>query len=134
MSNHPDVSIDFYSVERNLQIIRNKSLPKNPICCDDISKIFEREDIVEILGKSKKGDIFYNGCMETNGFSFCVFSSYISIQTFESRVKFGERTYMMDGTFDSVPMGTFNQLFVIYGVYIEKVLRKGQREIFPFRF
>lgn len=115
LSNYPTISIDFYSVERNLQIIRNKSLLKNPFSCDVIAKMFEREDIMEIIGKIKKADIFYNGCMEANEFSFCVFSLFISIQIFESRINFGERILMMDGTFDVVPMGEFNQLLVIYG-------------------
>lgn len=121
ISEHKDVSLDFYAVERSLQIIRNKSLPKNPLCCTDISRIFEREDVHKMIGTTQRDEVFYNGCYESNEFNFCIFSSANSIQTFESRIKFGDRIFMMDGTFDVVPIGEFNQLFIIYGVYMEKV-------------
>lgn len=35
--------------------------------------------------------------------------------------KHGLDTIIMDATFSIVPVGSFNQLLIIYGVYIEKV-------------
>lgn len=46
MSKHPDVKLEFYKHERGLQMIRNSALPKNPLNCHDIAKIFERADII----------------------------------------------------------------------------------------
>lgn len=121
LSEYPDVKIDFYKHERGLQMIRSDSLPKNPLNCNDISKMFERKDTIELLGTTKTGDIFYNGSMEGNDYGFCVFSSPQIITLYQTRIKYGERVIMMDGTFAIVPVGSFDQLLVIYAVYLEKV-------------
>lgn len=124
LSDYPDVQINFYSIERSLQIIRNSAMPKNPLNCDEISKMFERDDIMQMLGRTSANKTFYNGCMESSEYGFCAFSSVKSIDLFKSRTSYGQRTIMIDGTFDVVPIGPFNQLLVIYGVYIEKVSRR----------
>lgn len=121
VSKHPDVKLEFYSIERSLQIIRNSALPKNPTNCDEISNIFERDDIYKLLGTSKDDKPFFNGAVEGNGYSFCIFSSHTSINLYKSRTKAENRIIMMDGTFAVVPIGTFDQLLVIYAVYMEKV-------------
>lgn len=46
-----------------------------------------------------------------------VFSSKTSIQLFSARSKHRERVMMMDGTFAIVPIGSSDQLLIIYGVY-----------------
>lgn len=51
------------------------------------------------------------------------FSSKKSINLFKE-LKPEERIIVMDGTFDVVPIGEFNQLLVIYGVFIDKVSGK----------
>lgn len=121
LSDYPDVKLDFFKYERGLQIIRSASLPKNPSSCDEISKIFQRKELVELLGTTRNGEIFYNGTMEGHDYGFCVFSSAASIKFFESRTTYGERSVMMDGTFAVVPLGVFDQLLILYGVYMEKV-------------
>lgn len=122
LSNYPNVKMDFYENERCLQLIRNSVLPKNPTTCDDIAKIFEREDIMKLLGTTKDGKAFYNGVFECEECSFCVFSSKGSIELFSSRVKYGDRVIMIDGTFAVVPIGSFDQLLIVYAVYMEKVI------------
>lgn len=120
LSKYPDVQMDFFRHERALQMIRNKSLPKNPIETSDIQKMFEREDIMSLLGKTKDGELFFDGVLEGNDHSACFFSSKKSMKIFEA-VPFGERQMMIDGTFDVVPTGSFKQLLVIHAVYMGKV-------------
>lgn len=122
LSNHPGVKIDFFKVERGLQLLRSAALPKNPANCDEIAEMFSREDIMKLIGTTKDGKVFYNGVFESNEYSFCVFSSESSIKLYCSHVKYGDRTIMMDGTFDVVPIGSFDQLLIIYAVYMEKVI------------
>lgn len=129
LSDYPDVKLDFYKCERGLQMIRSASLPKNPLNCDDISNLFEREDIMNILGRTKTGETFYNGTVEGDDYGFCAFSSPATIALFESRIRYGERVVMMDGTFDIVPLGVFNQLLMIYGIYIDKVCISFKKNI-----
>lgn len=80
---------------------------------------------MQLLGTTKDGHEFYNGAVESDDYSFCVFSSKTSIELFSSRIKHGERIMMMDGTFAVVPIGSFDQLLIIYGVYMEKVISKS---------
>lgn len=112
--------MDFYSKERGLQLIRSATLPRNPLDTSDIANIFNREDIQNLLGKTKTSSIFYD-MLEGNGYSACIFSSKDSINVFEQYAPCGEREIVLDGTFDIVPVGAFKQLLVIYGVYMEKV-------------
>lgn len=115
----------FYKHERALQLIRNKALPENPQSADDIAKVFAREDVMNLLGKAKDGTVFYNGAVECEDFSFCVFSSESSIRLYALRVKPLDRVMMMDGTFDVVPIGPFNQLLIIHVVYMGKVRKNN---------
>lgn len=121
LSKYPTVQMDFFQHERALQLIRNESLPKNPINTADIETMFQRDDIMTMLGKSKEGELFFDGVLEGNEYSACFFSSKKSIEIFENNEDFGERQIMIDGTFDVVPIGSYKQLLVIYAVYMEKV-------------
>lgn len=122
LTNYPHVEIDFFKHEKTFSEIRNNSLPKNPSTCDEIAKIFEREDITKLIGTTKTGKIFYNGVVESKDHSFCAFSSPSAINLFKKNVKYGERTVIMDGTFAIVPTGEFNQILIVYAVYMEKVI------------
>lgn len=123
-NNYPNFKIKFFDVERGLQVLRSAALPKNPTNADEIAKMFQRDDIAKLLGTTKDGRPFYNGVFESDDFSFCVFSSESTIKQYCERVKYGDRHIMMDGTFAVVPIGSFNQLLIIYAVYLEKVKSK----------
>lgn len=122
LSDHKDVKLDFFTHERTLERIRAEALPKNPEDIHEIAKLFDRDDIRNMLGITKDGKPFYNGVYEGEGFSFCVFSSQSIMKLYCARVKFGDRMVMMDGTFGVVPVGTFNQLLLIHAIYMEKVI------------
>lgn len=121
MSKYPLVELDFFRHEKTLSNIRNQSLPKNPNTCDEISKIFERKDIIDLIGTTKTGEMFFNGVMESNEYNFCIFSSPRSIKLFKKYVTFGKRTVIMDGTFAIVPIG----LNIPNSNYIRRVYEKG---------
>lgn len=109
------------SIERTLSTIRSATLPKNPVETADIVNIFNRDDVMNLIGKTKNGSVFYDGVIEGDDYAACFFSSKESLEIFEVNEHFGERTIMMDGTFDVVPVGGFKQLLIIYAVYLEKV-------------
>lgn len=111
MSEYPNVEIDFFKVERTLQSIRKATLQKNPASCDDIAKIFARDDIFKLIGTTKDGQQFYNGVFESDEFSYCVLSSPTSIELFKKHEPNG--CIVMDATFDVVPLDEFNQLFAV---------------------
>lgn len=127
LSKYPTAKIDFTSsLQRNLQLIRAAALPKNPNNGSDIAKMFDDENVMHLIGISKTKSTFFDGILEGGNrkedkFSACFFSSKDSLNIFEQNVPYGERNIVIDGTFDVVPLGTYNQLLVIYAVYMEKV-------------
>lgn len=112
LSEYPGITLNFFKYESTLQKIRNSAIPKNPTSCDEIAKLFDDEQLMNLIGISKDGKPFYNGVVQSIEFCFCVFSSYTSISLFKK--------HKLE-TFAVVPIGTFKQLLIIYGVYIEKV-------------
>lgn len=64
---------------------------------------------------------FFNGAVQTENYSFCVFSSKYVIDLIEKHIDVNLRQYSLDATFKVVPIGPFNQLLIFYANYIEKV-------------
>lgn len=120
LGKYPGTQIDFFKHERNLQMIRNSALPKNPVDPIDIENLFKRNDALELLGKTREGSLFYDGIIEGVDYSACFFSSKKSIEIYEINEAYGHRRIMIDGTFDAVPVGEFKQLLIIYAIYMEK--------------
>lgn len=123
VTKHPEANgkLIFEDYERTLSTIRSSAFPKNPINTADISNIFKRDDVMNLIGKSKTGSIFYDGVIEGDGYAACFFSSKATLELFELNERPGERIIMIDGTFDVVPVGAFQQLLILYAVYMEKV-------------
>lgn len=121
LAKYPGAQIDFFKHERALQLIRCDALPKNPLDASHISNMFDRNDVLELLGKTKGGQLFFDGILEGPDYSECFFSSKKSIEIFETNELPGERKIMIDGTFDVVPLGSYKQLLIIYAVYMGKV-------------
>lgn len=114
--------MDFFKYERNLQLIRLEALPKNPTTCAEISNAFESANIMNSIGRPQHvgNAIFFNGVVQEDDFSFCVFSSRFIMNMIESHID-NSRHYLLDATFKVVPVGPFNQLLIFYVNYIDKV-------------
>lgn len=113
----------FNKYERTLQMIRDKTIPKNPTNCGDISAAFQDETILNTLGRSKHTDksIFFDGVVEKDTHSFCVFSSKYVISLIAKNIEPARRHFMIDAKFKVVPVGPFYQLLIIYVAYIKCV-------------
>lgn len=120
---NPDVSLDYFKYERTLQLIRSASFPKNPITCDEIAAAFQEDNIMNAIGRSQNTakETFYNGVVQTENYSFCVFSSKKIMNIIDQNIEVNRRNYLLDATFKVVPVGPFNQFLIFYINYIEKV-------------
>lgn len=120
---YPEVSLDFAKLERTLNVIRNKVSPKNPKTCDEIGKAFTDNHIMENIGCSQHKDkqVFFDGVIETESFSYCVFSSKYTMELIRQRIETNRLNYMMDATFKICPLGIFKQILIVYVSYIDKV-------------
>lgn len=118
-----DVKLDFFKHERALQNLRKTAIPANPSTCSEIGDAFMKENIMNGLGKSQHSEknIFFDGVVETNRYSFCIFSSKYICRLIDEHIPNDRRHYLMDATFKVCPVGPFNQLLIIYISYIEKV-------------
>lgn len=74
---NPGVKLPFTQYERTLLEIRKQSIPKNPANCVEIGEAFQNENIMNMLGRSKNVEkaVFFDGVVERETHSFCVFSS-----------------------------------------------------------
>lgn len=59
---------------------------------------------------------FFDGAFEhkKKKFAFCVFSSKATIKLIKEHIPLSDRHILMDATFRVVPIGQFNQLFILY--------------------
>lgn len=115
--------MDYFKYERTLQLIRSASFPKNPVTCDEISEAFQNRNIMDAIGRSQHvtKDEFYNGIVQNEQYSFCVFSSKHIMNMIENHIEVDRRHYLLDATFKVVPVGPFNQFLIFYVNYIQKV-------------
>lgn len=57
---------------------------------------------------------FYDCAVEESEYSYCIFSSKISIQLIEKEISIDHRHILMDATFKTVPAGPFKQLLILH--------------------
>lgn len=116
---NPGVQLEFGKYERTFQMIRDKTIPKNPINCQEILESFKNEKIMESLGRSKHlgNSIFFYGVVQRERHSFCVFSSKYAISLIEKHIEPTRRHFMLDATFKVCPVDPFSQLLIIYTAY-----------------
>lgn len=122
MYRHTGVKLDFAKYERTLNYIRNKTLPKSPTTCEEIRSAFSNDNILSSIGTSQHEGVFFDGIMEFESYSFCVFSSKYAIKLIEEKILPYRRVYMMDATFKICSLGPFKQFLIIYIAYIDKVM------------
>lgn len=116
-SRHQNVDIDYKKYERTFQRIKRGVLPKNPTKIKEIVDSFNEETILKTYGHTLHMEIsykFYDGAIETDDYSFCVFSSKANIGLITENIPVASRHILMDATFKICPTGPFKQLLIIY--------------------
>lgn len=120
-------NLELEKIERGLQMIKKGTLPTTPDSIDDINRAFDDESVFDAYGTSlqvvdtdgsnlPQKNRFFDGAFENKQkqFSFCCFSSKTTIKLIEKHIPADKRHILMDATFRVVPMGKFNQLFILY--------------------
>lgn len=119
--------LDLEKIERGLQLIKKGTLPTTPETIEEINEAFAKDAVFDAYGSTlqtvdingndlQKKHIFFDGAVEnkTKQFAFCVFSSKTTVQLIEKHIPPAKRHVLMDATFRVVPVGKFNQLFILY--------------------
>lgn len=119
-----NANIDFNKKKRTIQRLKRGVLPKNPTSVAEILAAFSDKAVFDTYGKTlhQKEDFrFFVGAVETEKFSYCLFSSPKTIRLIEQHIPVDRREILMDATFRIVPVGPFKQLLILYIRYGKKV-------------
>lgn len=130
MDPEQEMNVSYSSMERNLQYIKNKTLPASPNTVEGVRLLFAKEDIMRDFGYTKHADSkpFLKKIFEGSAFSYCVFASDNVIAGLD-KIEVSRRNFLMDATFKVCPYGDFKQLLVIYVEYMDKVIQQNFRNI-----
>lgn len=109
-----DSSLTYKSMARNLRRYTNKKCPSKPTTLAKIIEAYSDPETMEEYGFNlRKTDRFYLDTIETDHGGFVVFASHQIIRMIDEHIPPESRKYMLDGTFDVRPVGSFYQLLVI---------------------
>lgn len=108
--------MDYKKYARTFQRIKQGILPKNPLTVAEINEAFAKQEIQDAYGHALHSakQPFFNGAVQYEKHSICVFSSKYTIDLIEKNIPPTERHILMDGTFKVCPYGPFNQLLILY--------------------
>lgn len=108
-----NTQLDHRRIKQTLLRHKNKTYPKDPGTVEGIRETFLQEDILKDYGSNLEGDEdFYINTVVEKDFAFTMFASKFVIDFIEKNIEPSSRTYLMDGTFDSLP-NAYYQLLVI---------------------
>lgn len=114
--------IEFGRMERNLYRIHRNVMPQAPKTPEEIINMFAQQNIKDTFGMSL-GEIkeeFHKDTIIEKNFAYTIFQSK-RICNFVETLPVSQRKYMLDGTFQSVSRGTYQQLLIIYIEYCDHV-------------
>lgn len=107
------------SMKRNIGRLTNKKKrPKNVETPALIAEEFQNAETMNNFGLNlRKNEIFYIDTIVEPQFAFTIFASHQIINLTKNHIPVNDRRYMMDGTFDVTPLGSYYQLLIIYIEY-----------------
>lgn len=91
----------------------SRAIPKNPTNCQEINDAFREENVMNALGRSKLpgNSIFFDGVVERETHSFCVFSSKFGIALVEKHIERARRHFYGRRNILCVPSWTIHATF-----------------------
>lgn len=100
-------------MKQTLMRHKNKTYPKDPGTIEAIREAFLQPNILKEFGANLEGDAdFYINTVVEEEFAFTIFASKFVIDFIEKNIEPSSRSFLMDGTFDSLP-NAYYQLLVI---------------------
>lgn len=106
-------NLQYKSVQRSIQRWKNEKHPPIPKSNGELRSAFEKSEIKEKYGSSYDGDgKFYIDTVLTPEHDFTVFASPFIMKFIEDNIPHTSRSYLMDGTFDSLPKGFYQMLII----------------------
>lgn len=108
-----NTQLNYNRIKRTLQRHKNQQHPSDPRSVDGIREKFEDRNIMEKYGYNlEKDSKFYIGTVVEEDYAFTVFASKYVIDFIQKEIPANERSYLMDGTFDSLPTEFYQRLII----------------------
>lgn len=105
--------MNFHRIKQTLTRHKNKTYPKDPGSIDGIREKFMQEHILKEYGSNLEGnEDFYIATVVMDDFAFTILASKFVFDFIDKNIEPSSRSYLMDGTFDSIP-NAYYQLLVI---------------------
>lgn len=107
-------SLSYNRMARNIRRYTNTKYPAMPKDTTEIKLAYRQKATMREFGLNLRNTSqFYVDTAEVDGNEFTLFASYDMIDMVEEHIPPELRRYMIDGTFDVVPIRYFHQLLVI---------------------
>lgn len=107
-----NTQLSYNKVKRTIERKKNQRYPKEPTT-QEIGQVFMEPEIMNKYGYTLDGDAkFYIETIVETDYQFTIFCSQFVIDFIEKKICIGSRKYLMDGTFDKLPVGYYQMLTV----------------------
>lgn len=104
--------LNYNTVKKTIQRKKNQKYPKEPTMAT-IDTEFAKSEIMNKYGRTLDGDAkFYVGTVAAKDYQFTVFSSDYVINFIENNIAVGSRKFLIDGTFNKLPLDYYQLLIV----------------------
>lgn len=101
-------------MSRNLRRYTNPKYPSKPTTLANIIEAYNDPLTMQQFGFNlRNSERFYVDTIETKKGGFTIFASREIFQMIDDVIPPVDRKYMLDGTFDVAPIGSFYQLLII---------------------
>lgn len=113
-------TIEFGRMRRQLYNLKQEQFPKSPMTFSNIIDTFKNEEVIQQFAMSRyeSDEKFYADTIIADNFAYSLFVSPTITKAIKSMSMSEPRNYILDGTFNVVPMSKeFKQLLIIHFVH-----------------
>lgn len=117
-----ELNLRYNSMERTIRRRKNNLKPKQVEGIENIAEAYEDQLTMFNHGLNlRKTERFYINTIQCESFSFTIFASMQIISMIRTHILPENRYYLLDGTFDMVPMKQLYQFLIIHIQYGKSV-------------
>lgn len=110
---HQNSKVRFKKVKRTLLRRKNPQYPKLPKTFLEFKNMIIKPEYMSKYGYTHDGESrFYIDTVVTPDYEFIVFASHHTINFIKSNIPPESRNYVADGTFNSLPLGSYQLLII----------------------
>lgn len=125
--------VEFGKMRRHLIHIKQEKYPKNPMNFSEIIEVYKNKEIESkfTMSRYEENEKFYIDTIVEEDFAYSLFVSPTISNAIKGRTNLEQRNYIIDGTFNIVPISKqYKQLLIIHIIHADHVRMLKLRNIF----